>query len=61
MDVQIDEARGDDQAARVEGFISAAADLVWGRDLGDAAVSEEDVHGCVQLRGGVDDVTAFDQ
>ena len=61
VDVQIDEAGRDDQAAGIEYFVCAAADLVRRRDLGDSAVTQQHVHECVQLRGGIDDATAFDQ
>ena len=61
VDVQINEAGGDDQAASVEGFVCGAADFVGGCELRDAAVAQEQVHGCVQLCGRVDNATAFDQ
>ena len=61
MDVQVDESGGDDEPAGVEFFVGAAAGFVGEGDLGDAAIAQEDVHGRVDLCGGVDYVAAFDQ
>jgi hypothetical protein len=59
--VQVDETWSDDQRPGVEDFIRTAANLVRSRDLNDSTVAQQHVHECVQLRGGVDDATAFDQ
>jgi hypothetical protein len=61
VNVEIDETRSHDQAARIEGRVSAAADLVRGGDLRDVSVTQQHVHGCIQPCGGIDDATAFDQ
>jgi len=39
VDMQVDESRGDDQAARVESFVGAAADFICRRDFSHAAVT----------------------
>ncbi len=61
MHVEIDEAGGNDQAARVESLVRVAADLVGSGDLSDAAIAQEHVHGGVYLGRGIDDTTALDQ
>ena len=61
VDVQIDEAGSDDQAAGIEFLVGAAADFVGQSDLGDAAIAQKDVHGRVDLRRRIDQVAAFDQ
>ena len=61
MDVQVDETRRNDEAARVELFVGAAADFIRQSDLSHAAIPQEDVHGRVDLRPRIDQVAAFDQ
>ena len=59
--VEVDEAGSNDEAAGVKFLLGAAADLVGRGDFGDAAVVQQDIHGGVDLRGGVDEVAAFDK
>ncbi len=61
VNVQVDEARSDDQATRIEFLVRSAANLARRRDLGHLAVAQQDVHGRIDLRGGVDETAAFDQ
>ena len=59
--VKIDESGSNDQAARVELLARAAANSVGQGDLGDTAVAQKNVHGCIDLCGGIDEMAAFDQ
>ena len=61
MDVQVDEAGSHDQPARVEFFVCSASNLAGRRDFRDLAVAQQDVHGRVDLGGGIDEASAFDQ
>jgi hypothetical protein len=61
VDVQVDEAGGDDEAAGIEFFVGAGADFAGQRDFFNAAVAEQDVHGGVELLSWIDDVPAFDE
>jgi hypothetical protein len=57
--MQVDESRGNDQAASIELLVGAAADFIGGGNLGNAAVAQQNVHRRVHLRGRVDDVAAL--
>jgi hypothetical protein len=61
VDVKVDEAGGDDQAAGVEFFVRATANFIGRSHFRYAAIAQEDVHGRVDLFGWIDDVAAFDQ
>ena len=61
MDVQIDEAGSDDEPAGVEFFVGVAASFIGQCDFGDTAIAQKDIHRRVDLRGGIDEVAAFDQ
>ena len=59
--VQVDEAGRDDQSARVELLVGAAANLIGQRNFRDAPIAQQDVHRRIDLRRRIDQVAAFDQ
>ena len=59
--MQVDEARSNDQTARVEFFVRAATGFIGWGDLGDVAIAQQDVHGRIDPGGGIHEATAFDQ
>ncbi len=61
MDVQVNQSRSDDQPPGVEFFIRPAANFVRGRDLRHAPIPQHDIHRRIDLRGGIDHVSTFDQ
>ena len=61
VNVQIDKSRGNDQTARIEFFVGAAANLVRQSDLGNSPIAQKNVHGRIDLRRRVDHVAALDQ
>src|SRR6266849_7134120 len=61
MDMQVDESGRDDQATSVEFVVRCTACLAWRRDLRNLSITQQDVHGRVDLRGGVDETAALDQ
>ena len=61
VDVQVDEAGSDDQAARIEFLIAGNADFVRLRNLGDAAIAQENIHRPADLCQGIDQVAALNQ
>ena len=54
VNMQIDEAGSDDQPARVEFLVRGAANLARRRDLGHLPIAQQDVHGRIDLGGGID-------
>ena len=61
MNMQIDESRRNDQSAGIEFLVGAGADLVGQGDLSYTSITQKNVHGCIDLRRGVDHVAALDQ
>ena len=61
VNMQVDEAGSDDQSARIEFLVCRAANLAGRRDLGDLPIAQQDVHGRIDLGGGVDEAATLDQ
>ena len=61
MHMQIDEAGSNDQPARVKLLIGIATGLGRQSNLGNTSVAQKNIHGRVDLRGGVNQLPAFDQ
>jgi hypothetical protein len=59
MGVDVDQARSDDLAARVDRFAGVAGNV--GLDRGDLAAGDRHVTDCIQSHGGIDDATALDE
>ena len=59
--MQVDEAGSDDEPAGVELLISAAANFAGWHDFSHAAVAQQDVHRCIDLRRRINQVAAFDE
>jgi hypothetical protein len=61
VNMQVDESRSNDQTARIELLVGAAADLVGQSNLSNAAIAQQNIHGRVDLRRRIDHVAALDQ
>ncbi len=59
--MQVDKSRGNDQPARIELLIGAATHLIGERNLGHAAIAQQNIHRRVDLRRRIDQVAALDQ
>jgi hypothetical protein len=60
VDVNVDESRGDDEAARVERFVGAP-DLVGRSNFCDPPIVQQDVHPGVDACAGIDEVPPFNE
>ena len=60
MDMNIDEARGNDKSAGIEGFFSFAAQFACGRYFHNAAVFEQKIVLALKMLCGIDEKTIAD-
>ena len=61
VDMKIDEPRRHDQSPSIKLLLGAGANFVRRSDLGHPPITQQQVHGRINLRLRIDDVPAFDQ
>src|SRR5216683_6445320 len=61
MNVEIDEAGSDDQSASIEFLIGTATDLVGKGNFRYSSISQQHVHGGIDVCGRIGQVAAFDE
>ena len=61
MNVEINEAGSDYQSASIEFLIRAARDLVGEGNFRYSPISQQHVHGPIDVGGRIDQVAAFDE
>ena len=61
MDMQVNEARSDDQTTRIEFLVRRTARFARRRDLSHLPIAQQNIHRGVQLRAGINKPPALDQ